>query len=75
MGFDSAFRFFPVEPDTDLGDRLNFWDAAINKVLALAGRNEIRDYLDVIWLHEQHLQPGAVVWAASGTTWPKIAEN
>lgn len=64
--FDSAFRFFPVEPDSDLGYRLNFWDAATNKILALAGRNEIRDYMDVIWLHEQHLHLGALVWAASG---------
>ena len=36
---DSAFRFFPVEPDPDLGWRMNFWDAAVNKVLALAGRS------------------------------------
>jgi hypothetical protein len=43
--YDSAFRFFPVEPDAELGYRLNFWDAATNKLLALAGRNEVRDYL------------------------------
>ena len=64
--FDSAFRFFPIEADPNLGYRLNFWDAATNKILALAGRNEIRDYMDVIWLHEQHLHLGALVWAASG---------
>jgi hypothetical protein len=27
--FDSAFRFFPVEPDPELGWRLNFWDVAV----------------------------------------------
>ena len=30
---DSAFRFFPVERDELMGFRLNFWDAATNKVL------------------------------------------
>jgi hypothetical protein len=64
--FDSAFRFFPVEPDPDLGWRLNYWDAATNKVLALAGRREVRDYLDTLWLHMHHLHLGALVWAASG---------
>ena len=43
---DSAFRFFPVESDPELGWRLNFWDAATNKALALAGRSELRDWLD-----------------------------
>ena len=64
--FDSAFRFFPVEPDADLGWRLNFWDAATNKTLALFGRHEFRDYVDVNFLHRQHLHLGALVWAAAG---------
>src|SRR3954463_1052968 len=64
--YDSAFRFFPVEPDAELGWRLNFWDAATNKLLALAGRNEVRDYLDVLWLDEHHLSLGALAWAACG---------
>ena len=64
--FDSAFRFFPVQPDSELGYILNFWDAATNKVLALAGRNEIRDYLDVLHLHQNHLSLGALAWAAAG---------
>lgn len=50
--YDSAFRFFPVEPDPAMGCRLNFWDVAVNKVLALAGRSEIRDWVDVLHLHE-----------------------
>jgi hypothetical protein len=49
--YDSSFRFFPVEPDPALGWRLNFWDAATNKTLALFGRHEFRDYLDVLYLH------------------------
>ncbi len=64
--FDSAFRFFPVEPDPDLGWRLNFWDVAVNKVLALAGRSEIRDWVDVLHLHGKHLHLGALAWAGTG---------
>lgn len=64
--FDSAFRFFPVEPDLELGWRLNFWDAATNKTLALFGRTEPRDYLDCIYLHQRHLALGALAWAAAG---------
>lgn len=64
--FDSAFRFFPIEPDLELGWRLNFWDAATNKVLALFGRAEARDYLDCIYLHEKRLALGPLAWAASG---------
>ena len=62
---DSVFRFFPVEPDPELGWKLNFWDAATNKVLAFVGRDELRDWLDVIYLHQQHLHLGALVWAAA----------
>jgi hypothetical protein len=62
---DSPFRFFPVEPDLDLGWRLNFWDAATNKVLAFAGRVAARDYVDVLYLHEHHLPFGPLVWAAA----------
>jgi hypothetical protein len=64
--FDSAFRFFPIETDEELGFHLNFWDAATNKLLALAGRREVRDYIDVLHLHRQHLHLGALAWAAAG---------
>jgi hypothetical protein len=63
--YDSAFRFFAVESDPELGWRLNFWDAATNKVLALVGRQKIRDYVDCLYLHEQHLHIGALAWAAA----------
>ncbi len=63
---DAAFRFFPVEPDLELGWRLNFWDAATNKVLAMAGRQKIRDFLDCLYLHQHRLHLGALVWAAGG---------
>lgn len=64
--FDSAFRFFPVEPDPLLGYRLHPADLATNKVLAAAGRRVIRDFLDVMHLHETYLPLGALVWAATG---------
>lgn len=64
--FDSAFRFFPVEPDPLLGYRLHPADLATNKVLAAAGRRVIRDFLDVLYLHETFLPLGALVWAATG---------
>lgn len=63
---DSVFRFFPVEPDFETGWRLSFWDAATNKLLAFAGRMKLRDYFDVMFLHEQHLHVGALAWAAVG---------
>ena len=63
---DSAFRFFPVEADDECGYRLHHADAAVNKMLALAGRQEVRDYVDVLHLHDTHLHLGALAWAACG---------
>jgi hypothetical protein len=64
--FDSAFRFFPVERDELAGWRLNLYDAATNKLLALMGRGEPRDYLDVLFFHQHRLSLGALCWAAAG---------
>lgn len=64
--FDSAFRFFPVEPDEELGWRLHFADAATNKLLALSARAEPRDFVDAIHLHETYLSLGSLAWAAAG---------
>ena len=64
--FDSAFRFFPVERDDLAGWRLNLYDAATNKLLALFGRGEPRDYLDVLFFHQRHLSLGALCWASAG---------
>lgn len=63
---DSAFRFFPVQRDDRFGYRLHDADSATNKVLALAGRSEIRDFVDVLHLDETYLSLGALVWAACG---------
>ncbi len=64
--FDSAFRFYPVEADAELGWRLHFADAATNKLLALSGRAEPRDFVDAIYLHETYLSLGTLAWAAAG---------
>lgn len=63
---DSAFRFFPVQPHEQFGFCLHRADLATNKVLALVGRTEIRDLLDVLELHDGYLSLGAMVWAACG---------
>ena len=63
---DSAFRFYPVQEDERFGYRLHDADAAVNKVLALAGRSEIRDFVDVLHLDGSYLPLGALAWAACG---------
>ena len=60
---DSAFRFYPVQEDEQFGYRLHDADAAVNKVLALAGRSEIRDFVDVLHLDDGYLRLGALAWA------------
>ena len=64
--YDSAFRFFPVQPDPDFGYCLHPADLATNKALALAGRSEIRDYLDILYLDTNYLSLGSACWAACG---------
>jgi hypothetical protein len=63
---DSAFRFFPVLPDEDFGYCLHQADLATNKILALAGRSELRDFLDALFIDRTYLSLGAVIWAACG---------
>ena len=64
--YDSAFRFFPGQPDPILGFRLHDADLAVNKVLAGAGRLAIRDFIDLGHLHDNYLHLGALAWAARG---------
>ena len=62
---DSAFRFFPLQTHPDFGLTLHPFDLATNKVLALVGRLEVRDW---IYINEcnQKLQPlGYLAWAAA----------
>jgi hypothetical protein len=61
---DSDFRFFPTIEDELFGYRLHVADLATNKALAAAGRSEARDVLDLLYIHEEHLPLGAVIWAA-----------
>lgn len=61
---DSDFRFFPVMRDDIFGYVLHPVDLAANKVMAAAGRREVRDIVDVVTVHETILPLGAVVWAA-----------
>jgi hypothetical protein len=63
---DSAWRFLPPVQDAVGGYLLHEVDLAINKVLALSGRDEPRDYVDVLWIHEHVLPLGALCWAAAG---------
>jgi hypothetical protein len=63
---DSAYRFFPLVEHDVFGLALHPFDLATNKVLALVGRAEVRDWVDVLACHEQ-LQPlGYLAWAACG---------
>jgi len=63
---DSAFRFFPLIADDVMGLTLHPFDLATNKILALVGRLEPRDWIDVVNC-DQRIQPfGFLVWAACG---------
>lgn len=64
--YESAFRFLPPMRDAEVGYVLHPIDLAINKVHALAGRDEARDFIDVLFVHEHGLPLGALCWAAVG---------
>ncbi|MEN6334170.1 MAG: hypothetical protein ABFE01_07895, partial [Phycisphaerales bacterium] len=63
---DSAFRFFPLVRHEELGLTLHPFDLATNKVLALVGRLEIRDWIDLITCDERVQPLGYLAWAACG---------
>ena len=63
---DSAWRFLPTVRDERVGFVLHPVDLAVNKVLALAGRNEPRDVLDTLHYHRSMLPLGVLCWAACG---------
>jgi hypothetical protein len=66
--FDSAFRFFLVERDEPAGWRLNLFDAATHKMLALMARGKARDYMDFFlftknscpWAHSAGRPPARI---------------
>ena len=61
---DAEYRFFPVMRDETFGYVLHPVDLATNKIMAAAGRREVRDIVDAVTVHETILPLGAVVWAA-----------
>jgi hypothetical protein len=63
---DSAWRFMPVVLDQKVGFKLHVVDLAINKVLALSGRDEPRDFLDVMYACDHILALPGLIWAACG---------
>lgn len=63
---DSSWRFMPVIRSDVFGYQLHPIDLAVNKVLALAGRDEPRDLLDMLHCHAHVLSLGGLVWAAPG---------
>jgi hypothetical protein len=63
---DSAWRFLPLVRDDLGGLLLHPVDLAINKVLALAGRDEPRDYVDIHYVHRTVLPLAGLAWAAVG---------
>lgn len=63
---DSAYRFFPLIEDNTLGLTLSPLDLATNKILALIGRLESRDWIDAISCHEVLQRLGYLIWAACG---------
>lgn len=65
---DSDFRFFPTMRDETFGYVLHLVDLATNKVAAAYGRQEPRDVVDLLSVHERILPLGALVWASVGKT-------
>jgi len=63
---DSAWRFMPLVRDSLGGLLLHPIDLAVNKVLALAGRDEPRDFVDILFVHARILALAALAWAAPG---------
>ena len=48
--------FFPAIEDEEVGFRLHFADLAVNKLLACAGRKELRDFVDM-WMIDAYSVP------------------
>lgn len=63
---DSAFRFFPLVEHDDFGLTLHPFDLATNKVLALVGRVEVRDWVDILGCQDRIQRLGYLAWAACG---------
>jgi hypothetical protein len=64
---ESAFRFFPIERDPQLGWRLHLFDAATNKALTLAACTELATPSDIVEL-AGWFPLAAICWAAPSST-------
>jgi hypothetical protein len=56
----SAWRFMPLVRDELGGLLLHPVDLAVNKVLALAGRDEPRDFVDMRFVHRRMRPPEVI---------------
>ena len=63
---DSAFRFFPLVRGPAGLPSLHPFDLATNKALALIGRLEPRDWVDLAACHDRIQHLGLLCWAACG---------
>ncbi len=63
---DSSWRFLPTVQCKMVGYRLHPVDLSVSKTLTLVGRNEPRDFLDVLHIHREILSLGAACWTAAG---------
>jgi len=63
---DSAFRFFPLVRGPGDLPTLHPFDLATNKALAMVGRLEPRDWVDLISCHDRIQHLGLLCWAACG---------
>ena len=48
--------FFPAIEDEEVGFRLHFADLAVNKLMACAGRKQLRDFIDM-WMIDAYSMP------------------
>jgi len=63
---DSAYRFFHLQKHPVFGLTAHPFDLATNKVLALGGRMEVRDWVDTISASDNIQQLGFLVYSACG---------
>lgn len=63
---DSAYRFLPLIQHPEMGLTMHPLDLATNKLLAVVGRREPRDWIDILHC-DLTVQPlGYLAWAAAG---------
>jgi len=63
---NSAWRFMPPVQDSLGGFLLHDVDLAVNKTLALAGRDDPHGLVDILYVHDRILPLAGLVWAAVG---------